>query len=225
MRLPIHREGWRFVGLFALATALLFLVAQPLGWVGVVLSLWCVWFFRDPERTTPDGAGLVVSPADGKILPIVQAHAPAELGMADIPRTRISIFMDIFNVHVNRAPCDGVVKALSYRPGAFFNASFDKASEQNERMAAWIVCSPPGEKSMDIAVVQIAGLVARRIKTDLKEEQQVRRGERYGIIRFGSRLDVYLPDGVRPLVTQGQKVIAGETILAKLGVPDGINQG
>ena len=216
MRSPVHREGWPFIGLFCAANALLFAVAGPFGWIGVPLTVWCVWFFRDPERSVPTGAGLVVSPADGKVLPLVTAPAPSELGLGDAPRTRISIFMDVFNVHVNRVPCDGTVVALSYRPGKFFNASFDKASEHNERMAAWIRANGADGRVYDLAVVQIAGLVARRIKCTLAKDQRVTHGERYGIIRFGSRLDVYLPAGVAPKVVAGQRAVAGETVLADL---------
>jgi len=218
LRIPIHREGWVFIGLFAAITAGLFALHDIAGSVGVLLTIWCVWFFRDPERVTPAGEGLVISPADGRVLPIVRAMPPPELGMGDAPRTRISIFMNVFNVHVNRIPCSGKVVALAYTPGKFFNASFDKASEHNERMAAWIRLTDPtgGVRQYDLAVVQIAGLVARRIKCGLKMGDNVKTGERYGIIRFGSRLDVYLPDGVESLVTVGQITKAGETILAKL---------
>ncbi len=218
MRVPIHREGWVFIGLFAAITAGLFALHDIAGWVGVALTVWCVWFFRDPERVTPIGEGLIISPADGRVLPIIRALPPPELGMGGGTRARISIFMNVFNVHVNRIPCSGKVVALAYTPGKFFNASFDKASEHNERMAAWIKLpgSAEGTTEHDLAVVQIAGLVARRIKCALKMGDNVKTGERYGIIRFGSRLDVYLPDGVEPLVTVGQITKAGETILAKL---------
>lgn len=221
MRSPIHREGWPAIGVFVGLNALLFIFAGPFGWVGVPLSVWCIWFFRDPERVVPNGDGLVISPADGKVLPFAVAPPPPELGMGDTPLTRISIFMNVFNVHVNRNPCDGTVIALTYRPGRFFNASFDKASEHNERMAAHIRTKGPDGSAIDIAVVQIAGLVARRIKCELTEGQQVTRGERYGIIRFGSRLDVYLPQGIEPKVVVGQHVTAGETLLADLTSSDG----
>lgn len=216
MRSPIHREGWPAIGIFAGLNALLFMFAGLFGWVGVPLTIWCIWFFRDPERETPVGPGLVISPADGKVLPFAVAAPPHELGMGDAPLTRISIFMNVFNVHVNRNPCDGTVIALTYRPGKFFNASFDKASVHNERMAAHIRTAGPDGSAIDIAVVQIAGLVARRIKCDLQEGQTVIRGARYGIIRFGSRLDVYLPQGIAPMVIEGQHVKAGETVLADL---------
>jgi phosphatidylserine decarboxylase len=212
---PIHREGWPFIAIFAVVNLLLLALLPPLGLLALALTGWCVAFFRDPERVTPDGPGLVICPADGRLLPIVEATPPPELDMGETPRVRLSIFMNVFNVHVNRNVCDGSVVALSYRPGRFINASFDKASEYNERMS--IRLRPDGaEAAGDIAVVQIAGLVARRIVCELSMGQGVRRGERFGIIRFGSRLDVYLPPGARVAVTPGQTMIAGETILAHL---------
>jgi len=212
---PIHREGWLLIAAFAAVTAILFMFAGPPGWLGVVLTAWCVYFFRDPARVTPSREGLIVAPADGVVLPVVDAAPPAELDMGEAPRTRISVFMNVFDVHVNRAPCDGMVIATAYRPGRFINASFDKASEHNERMAARIRPAAAGEHGDgDVAVVQIAGLVARRIKSGLTEGQSVRAGERFGIIRFGSRVDVYLPSGFTPLVIAGQRSIAGETVLA-----------
>jgi len=216
VRIPIHREGWPAIAIFAGLNILLFLLTGPFGWLAVPLTVWCVWFFRDPERQTPVDEGLVISPADGRVLPVVTAVPPPELGMGNATLTRISIFMNVFNVHVNRMPCAGTVIALAYRPGRFFNASFDKASEHNERMAAHIRTSDPDGGAVDIAVVQIAGLVARRIKCDLKEGQMVERGARYGIIRFGSRLDVYLPPDIEPQVSEGQHTVAGETVLADL---------
>ena len=224
MKIPIHREGWPAIGVFAGLNAILFLVAGPFGLLGVPLTAWCVWFFRDPERATPTGGQLVISPADGRVLPMAVAAPPAELGMGDAPRTRISIFMNVFNVHVNRNPCEGKVIALAYRPGKVFNAAFDKASEHNERMAAHIRTKGADGADIDIAVVQIAGLVARRIKCDLVEGQDVTRGTRYGIIRFGSRLDVYLPQNFAPLVHEGQHVSAGETVLADLAAGTGANE-
>ncbi|HEY5347313.1 MAG TPA: phosphatidylserine decarboxylase [Rhizomicrobium sp.] len=213
MPFPIHREGWLFIAIFAGVNLLLLLFLPVLGALMLPLTIWCAAFFRDPERVTPDAPGLVICPADGRLLPIVQAVPPAELEMGDTPRTRLSIFMNVFNVHVNRNVCDGTVAALSYRPGKFFNASFDKASEYNERMSLRI---RPDGATDDIAVVQIAGLVARRIVCDLIPGQQVRRGARFGIIRFGSRLDVYLPPGATVAVAAGQTMVAGETILAHL---------
>jgi phosphatidylserine decarboxylase len=186
-------------------------------WAGLLLlplTAWCIAFFRDPERRVPAGAGLVVCPADGRLLPVIAASPPEELGLGRNPLTRLSIFMDVFNVHVNRIPADGVVTALAYRPGKFFNASFDKASVHNERTAVRLTLDGAGEPKRELALVQIAGLVARRIRCDLKEGQRVCRGDRFGIIRFGSRVDVYLPDGARVRVHAGQKVKAGETVLA-----------
>ncbi|HUJ02003.1 MAG TPA: phosphatidylserine decarboxylase [Rhizomicrobium sp.] len=212
MRIPIHREGWPFIGFAAVANLLAWLLAP---WAGILLlpaSLWTIAFFRDPARKTPQGTGLIVCPADGKLLPIVRAAPPPELEMGDKPLARLSIFMNVFNVHVNRAPCDGSVTKLAYRPGKFFNASFDKASADNERMSIRLRRDGPGEQ--DVAVVQIAGLVARRIVCDLKEGQRLCRGDRFGIIRFGSRVDVYLPDAARVTAKQGQNVRAGETVLA-----------
>jgi len=213
MRIPIHRDGWPYIGAFCAANAVLFLLSPWLGGIFAPLTLWCVLFFRDPDRVTPDGDGLITSPADGRLLPFGLAVPPQELGMGQEPRLRLSIFMDLFNVHVNRNPADGTVMVISYRKGRFFNASFDKASEHNERMSARIRLKGGGDGG-DLAVVQIAGLVARRIRSDLVQNQSVRRGERFGIIRFGSRLDVYLPPGAKVLVTPNQHVKAGETILA-----------
>jgi len=210
---PIHREGWPFIALFALASALLFLLAQPLGWLGVVLTLWCAYFFRDPARVTPTRAGLVISPADGAVQMIVPAAPPPELAMGTGPLPRISIFMNVFDVHVNRAPVDAAVVAVAYHPGKFLNASLDKASEDNERNALRLRVADGRE----LAVVQIAGLVARRIKCYVAANQQVRAGARFGMIRFGSRVDVYLPEGAATLVCVGQRAVAGETVLADLG--------
>ena len=215
MRIPIHREGWLFIGLFFALNVALFLLS---GWAGLLfapLTLWSVAFFRDPDRLAPEGEGLVISPADGRLLPIAHAVPPEELGLGPAPRVRLSIFMDVFNVHVNRVPADGTVVALSYRKGRFFNASFDKASEHNERMSIRIRLQEKRDVD-DLAVVQIAGLVARRIVCDLVQGQQVRRGERFGIIRFGSRVDVYLPPGATVLAPENQRVQAGTTVLAKL---------
>lgn len=215
MRIPIHREGWRFIAPAVLINAALLWLYLPVGLVCLPFSIWCLAFFRDPERVTPQGRGLVVSPADGKLLPIISTVPPAELEMGDTPRLRLSIFMNVFNVHVNRMPIDGRVITLNYREGRFFNASFDKASIHNERMA--IRVEP--EENQDgggLAVIQIAGLIARRIKCDLARGQKVRRGERFGIIRFGSRVDVFLPPGSAVMVAAGAQVKAGETVLAIL---------
>ncbi|MCC5988681.1 MAG: phosphatidylserine decarboxylase [Pararhodobacter sp.] len=218
---PVHREGWPFIGIFLAVTLVLFLVWQPLGWLGVVLSVWCYYFFRDPERVTPLREGLVISPADGIVSQIAPAVPPAELGMADAPLTRVSIFMNVFNCHVNRLPVSGRVAAVSYRPGKFLNASLDKASEDNERNAL----SVEMEDGRVLAVVQIAGLVARRIVCDVKQGDVLEAGQRFGMIRFGSRLDVYLPEGVAPLVAEGQTMVAGETVLSDLAGEEGPRQG
>ncbi len=207
---PIHRAGWPFIALFAAATLLFWWLATPLGLLGLVLTAWCVYFFRDPARVTPDRAGLVISPADGVVQMIQPAVPPAELGLDQRPLNRISVFMNVFNVHVNRCPVDAEVIALAYRPGKFFNAALDKASEHNERQSVHFRTA----EGVNFCVVQIAGLVARRIKCDLTAGKQVRAGERFGIIRFGSRVDVYLPEGVQPLVCVGQTTVAGETVLA-----------
>ncbi len=210
---PINRAGWPFIALFAILTTGLWVLHQPLGWVGVVLTAWCAYFFRDPERVTPGESGLVISPADGMVLLFEDAPPPLELGMGDGVRPRVSIFMNVFNVHVNRIPAHGVIEKISYRPGRFFNASLDKASEHNERMSV----SMKTNQGAEIAFVQIAGLVARRIKCGLAEGQQVRAGDRFGLIRFGSRVDVYLPAGTRPKAIPGQTAVAGETVIADLG--------
>lgn len=211
----IHREGYPFIAIFAAVNLLAFLLAAWLGWVLLPITIWCIAFFRDPDRKTPDGDGLIICPADGKLLPIVDAVPPPELGMGDAARPRLSIFMNVFNVHVNRNPVSGNVVALSYRAGKFFNASFDKASIHNERMS--IRLRPEGEagQAKDLAVVQIAGLVARRIVCDLAQGEGVHRGARFGIIRFGSRVDVYLPPGTEILVQAGITTRAGETVLAR----------
>ncbi|MEQ9694703.1 phosphatidylserine decarboxylase [Shimia sp. SDUM112013] len=209
---PMHPEGRKFVAIFAAVTAVLFLVSSVLGWIGVGLTVWCYYFFRDPVRATPVRDGLIVSPADGVVSLIEKAVPPAELGMPDEALTRVSVFMSVFNCHVNRAPVAGRIAAIAYRPGKFFNASLDKASSDNERNSLCIEMAD-GRK---IAVVQIAGLVARRIVCFSATGDTVKTGERFGLIRFGSRLDVYLPDDVHPMVSVGQTMISGETVLADL---------
>jgi len=209
---PMHPEGRKFVAIFAAITLVLFLIWDLLGWVGVGLTIWCYYFFRDPERVSPQGDSLVLSPADGIVSLIEPAVPPSELGLPDTPLTRVSVFMSVFNCHINRAPVAGEITAVSYRPGKFFNASLDKASSDNERNSLVI----RRDDGRDIVVVQIAGLVARRIVCFVKPSDRVMSGERFGLIRFGSRLDVYLPQGVDPLVRVGQTMIAGETILADL---------
>lgn len=210
---PINVEGHRFIAIFAAMTLALFLFTWPfLGWIGVVLTLWCVYFFRDPDRNVPMREGLIVSPADGVVQLIERAVPPEELGMGADPLLRISVFLNVFNVHVNRVPLGGTIVRQVYRPGKFLNASLDKASEENERHAVHLRT----EDGKDIVFVQIAGLVARRIVCHLTDGQQVRTGERFGLIRFGSRTDIYLPDGVEPLVGLGQNMVGGETIIADL---------
>ena len=212
---PMHREGIKFVAIFAAVTLVLFAIEEVLGWIGVGLTIWCYYFFRDPERVTPDRPDLIVSPADGIVSLIEPAVPPAELGMPDVPLTRVSVFMSVFNCHINRAPVAGKVQAVAYRPGKFFNASLDKASADNERNSLCIRM----DDGRDLAVVQIAGLVARRIVCFVKSGDGLETGERFGLIRFGSRLDVYLPEGVDPMVRIGQTMVAGETVLAELKQP------
>jgi len=208
---PIHPEGYPFIGGFALASLLLFWLAAPLGWLGVVATAWCAYFFRDPQRATPVREGLIVSPADGRISRIVMAPPPAELEMGVAPRPRVSIFMSVFDVHVNRTPVSGQIERIAYRPGKFINADLDKASEDNERNGI-VIRTNAGR----VGIVQIAGLLARRIVCFVREGQTVTAGDRVGLIRFGSRVDVYLPEGTRPLVAEGQTAIAGETVIADL---------
>jgi len=207
---PIHREGHPFILAFAVATVLLWLIWAPLGWIAAVLTAWAVYFFRDPDRVTPLREGLAVSPADGVVDAVDFALPPPELEMGGDQRQRIGIFMNVFDVHVNRAPCDGTITRTAYTEGAFFNATLEKASEDNERMALRMTTA----SGKDIAFVQIAGLVARRIVCHAKAGDVLKAGERFGIIRFGSRVDVYLDDGMVPLVSVGQRMIAGETVIA-----------
>ena len=208
----IHNEGWRFVGIFAAITALLAIIWEPLGWIGVVLTVWCYYFFRDPERVTPDIKNVVVSPADGTVQMIAKVQAPEELGMGKKEFTRVSIFMSVFNVHVNRSPAEGKITKAVYVPGKFLNATLDKASKDNERQ----LLAMKTTSGKDICFVQIAGLIARRIVCDATVGQEYKAGERFGMIRFGSRLDVYLPEGVEPQVALGQTMVAGESIIARL---------
>ena len=209
---PMHPEGWRFVGIFGLITLILFWLWVPLGWVGVGLTIWCYYFFRDPVRSVPLAENLILSPADGVISLIEPAVPPIELGMGPQPLTRVSVFMSVFNCHVNRMPVGGKVAAVAYRAGTFVNASLDKASADYERNALLISMAD----GTQVAVVQIAGLVARRIVCFTKPGASLRAGDRFGLIRFGSRLDVYLPPGVAPMVALGQTMIAGESIIADL---------
>ena len=209
---PMHPEGRKFVAIFAVITLVLFAVEDVLGWIGVGLTVWCYYFFRDPERVTPDTPGLVISPADGVVSLIEPAVPPRELGLPEEALTRVSVFMSVFNCHVNRAPVAGKVEKIAYKPGKFLNASLDKASEDNERNSLVIRM----EDDRILTVTQIAGLVARRIVSFSQEGAVLDRGERFGLIRFGSRLDIYLPEGVEPSVKIGQTMIAGETVIADL---------
>jgi len=218
---PIHRAGWPFVALFAIVAAVLFFVWPPLGWAGIVLTAWCAYFFRDPPRVTPERAGLVVSPADGRVQMIVPAVPPRELEMGEMPLMRVSIFLSVFDVHVNRIPVAGTVGRAVYRPGRFFNAALDKASEDNERQAIRI----DRAEGTPVAVVQIAGLVARRIICDLAAGAQVETGARFGLIRFGSRCDVYLAPDMVPMVVVGQRAVAGETVIADAGAREPARTG
>lgn len=208
----IHNEGWKFVGLFAAVTALLAIIWSPLGWIGLILTAWCYFFFRDPERVTPQIKDVVVSPADGIVQMITEVEGPEELAMNNQKYNRVSVFMSVFNVHVNRAPAEGKIIKAVYVPGKFINATLDKASKDNERQLLAMKTS----SGKDIAFVQIAGLVARRIVCDAASGQEYKAGERFGMIRFGSRLDVYLPLEIKPQVVVGQTMIAGETIIANL---------
>ena len=211
-RIQVRPEGHLFIVIFALITVVFFNVAQWLGWVGLILFGWCVYFFRDPDRVTPDNSNLVISPADGIIQMVTEASPPSELDMTENPMKRISIFMSVFDCHVNRSPINGNVIEDAYRPGKFLNATLDKASESNERRALTIRT----ESGTEIAGVQIAGLIARRIISWTGEGHNLEAGERYGMIRFGSRLDIYLPLKSKILVLIGQRSIAGETPIAKL---------
>jgi phosphatidylserine decarboxylase len=212
---PIHPKGYPFVGGFALVSLLLFWLWTPLGWIGTLLTVWCAFFFRNPVRVTPIREGIVVAPADGRITMITQALPPAELELGDQPLLRISIFLSVFDCHINRSPVAGRIERIVYRPGIFINADLDKASEDNERNSL-VISTPNGQ----VGVIQIAGLVARRIVSFVHEGQTMGVGERFGLIRFGSRLDVYLPPGTPALVSEGQTAIAGETVLADFQLGD-----
>jgi phosphatidylserine decarboxylase len=208
---PVHREGLPFIGIFALVSLILFAVWSPLGWIGTVMTIWCAMFFRDPNRVTPTREGLVVAPADGRVSKIINAVPPAELNLGERALPRVSIFMNVFNCHINRSPVTGRIEKIVYKAGTFINAELDKASENNERNS-FIISSG----TTRIIVVQIAGLIARRIVTFAREGASARAGERIGMIRFGSRVDVYLPEGTRPLVAEGQTAVAGETVIVDL---------
>ena len=208
---PIHKEGYVFIAIAAVTALVIGQFIEPLGWILVIVTLWICYFFRDPERTTPVRDGLVVSPADGRVSLISTAVPPADTGLPPEPMTRVSVFMNVFDCHVNRSPVAGRVVKVVYTPGLFLNAELDKASEDNERNA--LVIQSGG---VQIGVVQIAGLVARRIVDWVKEGDSLGAGERFGLIRFGSRVDVYMPITAQLLVGAGQVAVAGETVLADL---------
>jgi phosphatidylserine decarboxylase len=213
---PPHPAGRPFIlgGIVAIALGLA--IGLWLSWLGLIFTLFCLYFFRDPERVAPGRPGALLAPADGHVVAVGPAVPPSELGLGPAPRWRVGIFLSVLDVHVNRVPADGTVTRIAYRHGAFVNAALDKASEDNERNAIAIRLTDGRE----IAVVQIAGLIARRILCDIREGDAVRAGARFGIIRFGSRTDIYLPEGVRPLVAEGQTMIGGETVVAELGVAE-----
>ncbi len=210
---PVLEDGWRFIGLFAAATLFTALTGVAwLFWPLMMLTLWSIFFFRDPPRGVPQEEGLLIAPADGLVQMVAEAVPPAELGLGEQPLTRVSIFLSVFDVHINRAPCAGTVEVAAYRPGKFLNAAADKASEENERMALALRRAD----GVLIGCVQIAGWVARRIVCYVKPGQAVAAGERFGHIRFGSRTDLYLPAGARLLVAKGQRRIGGETVIAEV---------
>ena len=220
----IHREGYIFILIFAVVTFIFGSMSTTLGsisttlcWVGSIATIWCAYFFRNPERVTPDGDNYVISAADGIVQKIREVVPPAELEMGDQEMIRVSVFLNIFNVHVNRVPANGKILALHYHPGKFFNASLDKASIYNERQSVLMETA----NKTKLAFVQIAGLVARRIVCDLEEGNEIKAGERFGIIRFGSRVDIYLPLKTAILVSEGQTCVGGETIIADLNMKKG----
>jgi phosphatidylserine decarboxylase len=213
---PVHKEGYPFVLGFFVASLVLGWLFKPLFWVGLILTLWCAYFFRDPERMTPQDDDLVISPADGKVSGVQMTTPPAELNLGYEPMLRISIFMNVFDCHVNRSPMRGRIQSITYREGSFLNAELDKASEQNERNGL-VVETRHGQ----VGVVQIAGFVARRILCFVHPNEPIDAGERIGLIRFGSRVDVFLPAGAAARVSLGQKAVAGETVLAEFGSAKG----
>jgi phosphatidylserine decarboxylase len=209
---PPHKAGYPFIlgGIVLVFLGLLFW--HPIAWAGLIFTVFCLYFFRDPERVVPPRAGVIVAPADGLVVGLELAVPPLELGLELVPRMRVAIFLSVLDVHVNRAPMGGVVRKIAYHPGAFLSAADDKASDENERNSMVLVL-PTGQ---EVVVVQIAGLIARRIVCEVAEGQTLATGQRFGIIRFGSRTDVYLPAGTVPLVAVGQRMIGGETVLAEL---------
>ncbi|AFL49438.1 phosphatidylserine decarboxylase [Sinorhizobium fredii] len=213
---PVHKEGYRFIAIFFVVSLILGFLWEPLMWIGFLLTAWCAYFFRDPERMTPIDDDLVISPADGRVSSIATVVPPEELGLGSEPMLRISVFMNVFDCHVNRAPMSGTVRRIAYRAGSFLNAELDKASLDNERNGLVVETSHGA-----VGVVQIAGLVARRILCWTTENASLEGGERFGLIRFGSRVDVFLPDGAQPRVSLDQKAIAGETVIAEFGSSKG----
>ena len=206
----LHNEGYRFIVIFVVLTIVLYLINGFLGFIGLVLTIWCYYFFRDPDRVSIEDENYLISPADGEVLQILETNGPKELGLENKKYNKISIFMNVFDCHVNRTPCSGTVSEIFYKPGKFINASLDKASEENERNY-YKIKNNLGE---EIIVVQIAGLIARRIVTEVSKDQELKQGERIGMIRFGSRVDIFY-ENYKPLVKINQKTIAGETLLAK----------
>ena len=206
----IHNEGYKFIVIFVFATIVLYFIHGFLGFIGLVLSIWCYYFFRDPERVSIGDENYLTSPADGVVLQVLETNGPKELGLEDKKYTKVSIFMNVFDCHVNRSPCSGSIAEINYVAGKFFNASMDKASEDNER-CYYKIKNSFGE---DVVVVQIAGLIARRIVTECSKDDEVKQGSRIGMIRFGSRADIYF-ENYKPLVKVEQKSLAGETLLAK----------
>ena len=206
----IHSEGYKFLAIAIIATIILYFLSTFLGLVGLVLSIWVYYFFRDPERISINDENYLTSPADGEVLMVHEVDGPKELGLEDRKFTKISIFMNVFDCHVNRTPCEGKISEILYKPGKFLNASLDKASEDNERNYYKIT----NNHKEEVIVVQIAGLIARRIVCESSKDQELQQGERIGMIRFGSRADVYF-ENYKTLVKVGQKTIAGETLLAK----------
>lgn len=211
--LPIHKDGIKFILLFALISCGLYFIYPPFFFIGLVLTAWCFYFFRTPKRVTPLKPGLIISPADGIVSLIKEVEPPLDYGIGSQKRWRVSIFLNVFDVHIQRIPFPGTISTIIYHPGKFFNASLDKASEHNERQTI-VIQGKYKDQEIKMACTQIAGLIARRILCQIQEGQEVSIGELYGLIRFGSRVDIYLPVGLQPLVLAGQRMIGGETIIA-----------
>ncbi|WP_298223519.1 phosphatidylserine decarboxylase [Acidocella sp.] len=211
---PPHKAGYPFIIGGIVVAALGLLIGYPLTWLGLIFALFCLYFFRDPERVPPPRTDVFLAPADGLVVSIEQATPPPELGLAPEPRTRVAIFLSVLDVHVNRVPISGTVQKIAYHPGLFLSAAEDKASDDNERNTMLLRTA----SGQDVVVVQIAGLIARRILCEVTEGQELLAGQRFGIIRFGSRTDLYLPEGCTPLVAVGQRMIGGETVIAELSL-------